>query len=70
MDKQQYNKAIEKLSKSILIVILTFGFIPILLLTLTPLVYWQALLLTISAKVTYTIVKQITKLIKIKYENK
>ena len=58
MNNQDYQKLIERLSKNLIKVITTFLIIPFLLILVTPLVYWQALLTTI---LTITIYKQIKK---------
>jgi hypothetical protein len=58
MNEQKYNKIIERLSLSIIKVITTFLLIPVVLIWLTPLAYWQALIITI---LTITIYKQIKR---------
>jgi hypothetical protein len=58
MNNQDYQKLIERLSKNLIKIITTFLIIPFLLILVTPLVYWQALLTTI---LTITIYKQIKK---------
>jgi hypothetical protein len=58
MNEQKYNKIIERLSLSIIKVLTTFLLIPVVLIWLTPLAYWQALIITILTITTY---KQIKK---------
>jgi low affinity Fe/Cu permease len=56
-EKQKYDRLINDISKNMIKVLFIFLIIPIIIVNLTPMVYWQVVALTIATSITKTLIK-------------